>query len=233
VTRNSAGVFIVEFTWSGLVYNGNAVPLPSRGRTVEQQLSLDPEFKLSIPDFSKVPPPLVGPMADLLTFYADAQLAMRQRKLRRAGDHVYVKDSRPNSWADHVHTLVGEDVVDLDITLATINVPKDTATLMVRHVPPRELKISLPAEWLRVPVMDTPNNWTQVIKENTTYIAAVGKETFTDRIVLNLENGEINSATMDNPVDVLERQCTDETLQNCSTAQRYGIHRHIEIELLR
>lgn len=232
VRRNSAGVYFVEFTWSGLSYNGNPVPLPSADMSIEQQLSLDPRFKLSIPDLSKVPPALIAPMLDLLTFYADVQLGMQQRTLHRAGDHVYVIHSRPNSWADHVHTLVGEDAVDFDIALASIDATENTATLVVKHVPPPEPKVSLPVAWMRAPVMDTANNWIQVVKKGSEYLAGVGKEVFTDHIVLNLKSGMIDSATMDNPVDVLEKQCADESLQNCSGAHRYQIHRHIEIGLL-
>lgn len=231
VAKDSRGVFYVDFKWSRLSYNGHPVPLPSSGPSVQEQISLDPRFRLSIPNFSKIPRTLIAPMADLLTFYADVQLAMRQDRLRRAGDRVYLARSKPNSWADHVHTLVGEDAVDFDIVLANVNAAKKAATLVVRHIPPPKSEIRLPAQWMHIPVADAENNWVQVVKDGADYLAEVGKETFTDRIVLSLRNGEILSGTMDNPVQVLQKQCSDKSLQSCGNTQRYWIRRHIEIKL--
>lgn len=229
VKRDLGGAFVEEFTWTGLSFNGHAVPSTSTGTQVQQKLSLDPRFKLSIPDLSKVQPAWIGPMTDLLTFYADVQLAMRQSGLRHAGDHVYIKRSQPNSWADHVHTLVGEDAIDFDITLARVNESDGKATVVVKHVPPAKPGVALATEWMRIPVADAANNWVQVVKEGGTYIASVGKETFTDRIELSLADGRILGAGMDNPVEVLERTCSDEGLQSCGAARRYRIRRQVEI----
>jgi hypothetical protein len=47
------------------------------------------------------------------------------------------------------------------------------------------------------------------------YVAAVGRETFDVQLVVSLVDGRIVSATMDNPVDVLERTCSDAALTSC------------------
>jgi hypothetical protein len=182
-----------------------------------------------IPDLSKVQPTLIGPMADLLTFYADVQLAIRQHGLRHTGDHAYIERPQPNSWADHVHTLVGEEAIDFDITLASVNELRKNASLIVRHVPPARPEVAVTAEWMRMRVADSANNWIQVAKGGNEYVASVGEETFTDRIEMSLLDGEILSATMDNPVEVLERTCSDESLKSCSAARRYQIGRRVEI----
>jgi hypothetical protein len=44
-----------------------------------------------------------------------------------------------------------------------------------------------------------------------------------------LSDGRIRSATMDNPVDVMERVCRDAALTSCGEARRYRIHRHIVV----
>jgi hypothetical protein len=88
----------------------------------------------------------------------------------------------------------------------------------------------LPAAWMCVPVADVLNNWVQVVRAaDGRYIASVGKETFDVAIRLSGSNGRIVSARLDNPVEVFERQCTDEALTACDEGIRYQIMRQIEI----
>ena len=79
-------------------------------------------------------------------------------------------------------------------------------------------------------VADTPNNWVEVSKtQEGKFSAQVGKETFVARIKISLADGRIISATLDNPVEVLERVCTDAALTSCGEPVRYQIRRQIEI----
>jgi hypothetical protein len=83
---------------------------------------------------------------------------------------------------------------------------------------------------MHVPVADTPNNWAEVGKsKDGKYVASVGKETFDVVIETSLTDGRILSATMDNPVEVLERECSDAALTSCGEPIRYQIRRLIEI----
>jgi hypothetical protein len=61
------------------------------------------------------------------------------------------------------------------------------------------------------------------------YAAEVGKETFQADITVALGTGRILSATMDNPVEVLQRDCTDRALTSCGDPIRYRIRREIAI----
>jgi hypothetical protein len=86
------------------------------------------------------------------------------------------------------------------------------------------------ADWMRAPVGDTQNNWVQVSKTSDgKYAAAIGKETFDVQIRVSLVNGTIVSATIDNPVEVLERDCADAALTACGNPARYQIRRHVEV----
>jgi len=105
VKRDKAGAFVEEYAWSNLSFNGQTVPLPASVAEFRQQLSLDPALSLALPNLSGVNPMLIGPIADLLTFYADDWLAIKQGTLQKAGDHVYVKHGTANSWADGVRIL--------------------------------------------------------------------------------------------------------------------------------
>jgi hypothetical protein len=101
---------------------------------------------------------------------------------------------------------------------------------LINYVPLKKPQINLLAEWMRVPVTDTSNNWVEVKKnENGTYSAGVGKETFEVQVKLSLLDGRILSARMDDPVEVLERECTDANLANGGNPIRYQIRRQIEI----
>jgi len=101
---------------------------------------------------------------------------------------------------------------------------------MVRHVPPAQPQIKLPATWMAERVGEAQNNWVQVEKRaDGKYVAGVGQETFDVQIRIALGTGRILSAVMDNPVDVLERTCTDAALTACGPPERYRIHRHITL----
>jgi hypothetical protein len=228
VKKDSAGNFYEEYQWSDLVWDGKATPVAPDFRQV---LSLDPGFKPSFPDLQHAGSRLVGPVLDLMTFYVDLGLAIRKGGLNHPGDRVYVPFGRPTSWAAGEGLIIGEDSIDFDITLQKVDRDANTATVLVRHVPPAETKINLPAPWMHVPVADTPNNWVEVRKnKDGKYVASVGKETFDDVIKTSLIDGRILSATMDNPVDVFERECNDAALTICGAPIRYEIRRQIAIQ---
>jgi hypothetical protein len=130
--------------------------------------------------------------------------------------------------------VVGESSIDFDLTLKEVNHENKTATLVVRHVPPEKPEVKLAAEWMHNPVADTPNNWVLVQRRGGgKYFAAVGKETFDDEIVLSLADGKILSATMDNPVKTVERECSDAALTQCSEPKPHLIRRQVQIALVR
>lgn len=227
VKKDSACNFYEEYQWSALAWDGKTIPVAPDFRQV---LSLDPGFKPSFPDLQHAGSGLVGPVLDFMTFYADLGLAIRKGGLNHVGDHVYVPFGRPTSWAAGEGLIIGEDSIDFDITLQKVDRSANTATVLIRHVPPAEPKINLPAPWMHVPVADTPNNWVEVGKnKDGKYVASVGKETFDVVIETSLTDGRILSATMDNPVEVLERECSDAALASCGEPIRYQIRRLIEI----
>ena len=136
VKKDSAGTFFEEYRWSNLISNHQKVALSSADVEFRQQLSLDLNRNPRFPNLSQVNPQLIGPITDLMTFYADLWLAQKIGKLTHAGDHFYLKRSAPNSWADGNYVLMGEDSIDFDFTLEDVNRSESTATMMIRHVPP-------------------------------------------------------------------------------------------------
>jgi hypothetical protein len=230
VRLEPAGPFSENFAWTDLVVNGQPLVLTTASQQFREELSLSPEYTLSVPDLSKVQPILIGPITDLLTFYADVQLALRQKDLVRAGDHVYVKHGTPSSWADGTYTLFGQDSIDFDITLTKVDAIAREATLMIRHVPPAEGQIPFPAAWMAAPAGRFPNNWAEVQKGQGKYSAEVGEETFEVTIKLSIPSGRILSAEMDNPVDILGRDCEDAALTKCGAPSRYKIRRRVSLE---
>ena len=157
-------------------------------------------------------------------------LVAHQSQLPHAGDHFYFKRGTPASWADGNYVLIGEDSVDFEVTLTDINLSDQIVTLVVRHVPPAQPEVKTVADCMRAPVGDTQNNWVQVSKTSDgKYAAAIGKKTFDVHIRVSLVNGTIVSATIDNPVEVLERDCADAALTACGNPARYQIRRHVEV----
>jgi hypothetical protein len=228
VTRNAAG-YIEEFAWSGLIVDGKPVALPPSSQALRQIVALTPNPSLGIPDLSKAHPMMIGPITDLLTFYADMLIA-KGGKLARAGDHFYFKHGTPNSWADGTYVTLGQDSIDFDVTLAEVDQVAKVATVIVRHVPPERPQIKIPVAWMQPPVVDTPNNWVLVSKAGPgKFSAQIGKETFVATIKVSLSDGRIISATLHNPVEVLERICSDAELTSCGEPARFQILRQVEI----
>ena len=232
VAKNKEGMWEEQFVWSNMVSGGHPLPLPEESANFHQQLSLDPAYTLKLPDFSKVSPMLIGPMADMMTFYSDLWLAMKAGNLSKAGDHLYVPVGGPNSWADGSRVILGEDSIDFDFTLTDVDATNKTAKLIAKHVPPKEPKVRLSADWMKPPVADTPNNWVEVSKSGEKYMAEVGKETFTVELKISLEDGKILHVTMENPVTAIHRDCTNAAFTQCTPATPRQIMRRVEIELV-
>jgi hypothetical protein len=231
VKKDADGKFYEEYAWSEMISDGAAYSLPEASQQFHQKLSLESDTSPSVPDLSHVDPKIIGPITDLLTVYSDLWLANKMGLFSKAGDHFYFKRSTPNSWADGNYVLLGQDSIDFDLTLTKVDQANQTATLVVRHLPPQNPQIKISVDWMRAPVADTPNNWVEVEKHGEKKIVAeVGKETFEAEINVSLKNGKIISATIDNPVEVLSRDCEDVELSRCSEPKRFQIRRQIEIK---
>ena len=231
VKKDRNGKYTEEYAWSNLMSGGAAMPLSAASLQFRQTMSLDPEKPPAIPDLSKVQPMLIGPITDLMTFYVDLWLAAQSGKLSHAGDHVYQKVGTPASWADGNYVVLGEDSIDFDITLTDVDRSNEVATLLVKHIPPEQPAVHLPADWMREPVADTKNNWVDVQKRDGKFVAAVGKETFDVRMKVSLADGKILSGTIENPVKAKERDCEDAAFTKCGDARPHEIMRRIEITL--
>jgi hypothetical protein len=232
VTKSDKGSYIEEFRWTGMTSNGQPITLAPAMAQFRQSLSLDPSWMPSGPDLSKADPKMVGPILDLMTFYVDLWIVNKVGILRRAGDHFYLPTPQVNSWADGTHVLVGKDQIDFDLNVLSLDAVKQTAVVVVHHVPPPHPNLQLPADWMQAPVADTANNWVEVTKtEDGKYKAGVGKETFDVTITVSTADGRMLSAIMDNPVVMSGRDCDDRTLTKCGVAQPHTIHRHVEIAL--
>ncbi|MGA2346246.1 MAG: hypothetical protein ABSF93_09590 [Candidatus Sulfotelmatobacter sp.] len=232
VKKDVNGRLVEEYGWSDFKSNAS-MSLSPQSLGFRQTLSLDPAIPPSVPNLSQVQPFLIGPITDMLTFYADLWLAIQQTDLKRPGDHAYVRVGTPASWADGNYVILGEDSIDFDLTLKALDTSSHVATLLVRHVPPSQPKVKLPAPWMQTPVADTPNNWIDVKGKNNDgkYVAAVGKETFEVEIEVSLQDGKIRSATLDNVVKTHQRECSDAALLTCGDPSDHQIHRQIEIQL--
>jgi hypothetical protein len=231
VSKDKSGIFVEDLAWTDLQVNDSQVRLSAASRAFREPLSLAPGSKLSIPDLSKIQTGLIGPISDLLTFYADVKIAMNQKGLAHAGDHAYVNFGAPNSWADGAKIVLGQDSIDFAVMLQSIDPVKRVATLVVRHVPPENPQLKMPARWMNAPVGASQNNWVQVEKRaDGKYVAGVGTETFDVEIKLSLDSGRTLSATMDNPVDVMERVCDDAALTVCGNPERYSTRRQIALK---
>src|SRR5258706_4668267 len=230
VRRDPGGWLFEEFAWIELEQDGKPVELPEASLAFRQQLSLTRDSPMQIPKLAAVHPALVAPALDLLNFYGDLSLAGRLTQLRAAGDHANFAHNLAHSWADGRVLLVGEASVDFDVVLVDVKGAERTATVAVRHVQPAEPAIKISADWMRKPVADGPNNWTQVRRSPAgKYVASIGREVVKVTLILDTTDGRLVSATLDNPVDILERECDDFALTRCAEPVRYRVFREVEL----
>ena len=230
--KTASGSYIEEFRWTGMTSNGQSINLAPVMVEFREPLSLDPSWTPSAPDLSKVDPKMVGPILDLMTFYVDLWLINKVGIFQHPGSHFYMPTPQASSWADGTRVLVGKSHIDFDLNLQSIDPVKQTAVVVVHHVPPSHPDLQLPAEWMQAPVADTANNWVEVTKsKDGKFQAGVGKETFDDTIIVSTADGRILSATMENPVVTSSRDCDDAALTKCGVARPHTIHRHVEIAL--
>ena len=227
VRRGGDGQFVEEYAWSDFVTDGVPQPLTPASREFRHAVTLAGGSPFTMPDLSRVQPGLIGPVTDLLTFYADLFLATSSGQLHKPCDRFFFANPMVSSWA----VLIGEDAIDFDIHLTGIDRSLGVATLLVKHVPPKVPKIRIPAEWMREPVAGAPNNWVQVRRAAGAYIGAVGKETFDVELTIRLAGGEILSATMDNLVEAVARECADVELSDCGERRPDPTVRRIEMSL--
>ncbi len=232
VKKDAKGHFVEEYAWSDFKSSA-PMTLSAASVNFRQAISLDPSTPPAIPNLSVVQPFLIGPITDLLTFYADLWMATKQSTLAHAGDHTYIKLGIPASWADGNYVILGEDCVDFDLTLKDVNAAAQTATLLAKHVPPVKPAVKLPAPWMLLPVSDTANNWIDV-KKNAAgkYIVEVGKETFDVEIKVSQKDGKILTATLENLVQAHHRECSDAAYLECGPAADHQIRRHVELNLV-
>ena len=233
VKKDAKGHFVEEYGWSDLKSSASMTLSPA-SLNFRQPLSLDPATPPAIPNLSVVQPFLIGPITDMLTFYADLWMAAKQGTLAHAADHAYMKLGIPASWADGNYVILGEDCVDFDLTLKDVNATAQTATLLVKHVPPAQPAVKLPALWMQSAVGDTANNWVDVKNKNAAgkYVVEVGKETFDVEIKVSLKDGKILTATLENLVQAHHRECSDATYLECGATTDHQIRRHIELNLV-
>ncbi len=231
VARDSAGRYLEDVEWSALLLNGALVPLPAGTPATRQRVTLSPAFMLP-PDVAHADPRLVGPVLDFYTFYVDLWLAAKSPRLARAGDQVRIPGRGANSWADGRNVILGQDAVDFVITLLKVDSAARIAQVLVQHVPPAAGRVPLPADWMQSPVDSAPNNWVQVEPAGGKFVAGVGQESFDVWLVVSLADGRILAARMDNPVDIVERTCTDRALTECDPGVRGRIRRQIWLDLV-
>ena len=219
VIKDSHGIFYEEINWGGIRKNGIFSPSSPASLKFRQELSLDPRFASVPHQLAQLPQAMVGPVTDLLSFYVDAQLAIRQTSIKRPGDHIHINYGKPSAWP------TGQDCIDFEINYL------DSETLEVKHVPPHLDCLQFPGSWMNESFFDLPNNWYQIERNDEKFTAQVGKETFTSKITFDSTSSRILRASMENPVEFWSRSCDDAKLISCNSPKKHRIFRQIELSL--
>ena len=201
VRKDASGHFVEEYGWSDFKSNAPMTLSPA-SLNFRQTLSLDPATPPSIPNLSQVQPFLIGPITDMLTFYADLWMAIQQSDLERAGDHAYVKVGIPASWADGNYVILGRRLRSTSISRSRNSTPPTRSQrCLAKHVPPQQPKVKLPARVDARRRSRTPRTtgFKSARINAGKYDAGVGKETFDVEIKLSLKDGKIPVSHLGQP----------------------------------
>lgn len=230
VRMGGDGLMEEVIAWSDLVQEGKPTALSEASQSFRQILSRAPGRFLAPPDL-KGTRNLDGPALDLLTFYAD--LFVASLGAAKPGDHFRLPCPQANRFAFGPEVVIAEQAIDFDVTLVSIDREKGIVNTVVKHVPPKEARVKLPAPWMRGQEGIEPYNWVQVVHaKDGTFTAEAGRETFTVELQTDLRDGRLLKARMDNPVDVLAHRCPDAKLEPSGPGRRYRIHRHVDLDLV-
>lgn len=96
VKKDAAGRFFEDYQWTHMTSSGQPVSLAASVGDYRQKLTLDPEQIPSAPDLTKVDAKLIGPITDMMTFYADLWLANKLGVLKKTGDHFDISPAEYN-----------------------------------------------------------------------------------------------------------------------------------------
>lgn len=216
LTKKPSGVFEESFRWMDLVINDVPITLSEQSQSYRQLLSLDRAYDIPFPTGEEFQSELGGPVWDLMSFYADLRIAAHSGRLLKEGDRFSFIHSKPNSWVKNdPNLIIAEDCIDFDFVLKEIDDNNMRVVLVASHVPPDKTCVNLPAPWMKESVSDKPNNWVQVKRVPEGFEVEVGREDFVDIITIELGTGRIIEAIMNNPLNTIERLCSDEALLNC------------------
>jgi hypothetical protein len=220
------GQFFESLAWSAMKTDGQPRSLSAAAQQFRLAVTTEGATPFALPDLSKAEG-LIAPVTDAMTFYADLFIARRQNALKLPGDRATYHNPTVASWADGRSVLIGEDHVEFEIAVADVDRASGVGVLLIKHVPPAAPQVRLNAEWMRAPVADTPNNWVMVSKTRNGYTASVGKETFDVELRIAIADGRLLSATLDNPVTAITRECTDQALIQCGPARPSPVLRRV------
>jgi len=82
-TKRTDGRFVEEIAWSDMVVNGAPRALTPTSQAFRVAVTLEGGAPFDWPDLSKAPG-IIGPVTDMLNFYADLFLVRHQGSLRQA-----------------------------------------------------------------------------------------------------------------------------------------------------
>jgi hypothetical protein len=224
--KRTDGQFFESVAWSGMKIDGQPRPLSAAAQQFRLAVTTEGVMPFAPPDLSKAEG-LIAPVTDAMTFYADLFIARRQTILKLPGDRATYHNPTVASWADGRGVLIGEDHVEFEMAVGDVDRASGVGVLLIKHVPPAAPQVRLTAEWMRAPVADTANNWVMVSRNRNGYMVSVGKETFDVELRVAIADGRLLSATLDNPVTAITRECTDQALTQCGPARPSPVLRRV------
>jgi len=226
--KRTDGQFFESLAWSDMKIDGQPRSLTAAAQQFRLAVTTEGAMPFAPPDLSKAEG-LIAPVTDAMTFYADLFIAKRQSALKLPGDRTTYHNPTVASWADGRSVLIGEDHVEFEISVGDLDGASGVGVLLIKHVPPVTPQVRLNAEWMRVPVADTANNWVMVSKSRNGYTVSVGNETFDVELRVAIADGRLLSATLDNPVTAITRECTDQALMQCGPARPSPVIRRVSM----
>ncbi|MBN4065717.1 hypothetical protein JYT51_00115 [Candidatus Amoebophilus asiaticus] len=218
-------------TWQNLVKRtiSDTVVLDTVAQgTTPHFISQHPEGKITIPKFKN--PGMVGPIADLITFFVAISPHSGADRISRSGETFRDSETVIGNFADSVQTLLGEDC--LLITQSITEIEEETIMYESKFLAPRKQCLVIAGDL--PPISDTvPNNFQMIIRAGNNKVNVMwGIEEFTIKSTIRKSDGKIIHADMINDLNLMMKVNCDKSLTSCQTELPWKIRRNLSLDLI-
>jgi len=233
VGKNDDGIFYDEINWiSKITITGvDTSDQSNKAKSVKPyRISLHPKGKLELPAI--MVPEMTQPMQDFNTFFVAVSPHLGTTELKAAGDSILNPDLIKADLSNGDFIVIGEDCFKIKMKITGIT--KESVMTQVAFLPPAQACFTYLLEEMKIPVVDSTINNIQMVLNagNKKYNVQYGREIFFIDSVSQRKDGKIESAEMDNTLNLKVKINCGSDYKDCAAELPFTIQRNLILKML-